>query len=120
MIADGKQAEAIGLIDRQLVQRRSDIADVFPIVVAHAERPLLRAAPAPMFLLSRLVRDSGIKVVLTGEGADEMFAGYDLFREGRARGERERGGDQGSVEHVAPHSLLEKWRLKPMFPPSFQ
>ncbi len=55
---------------------------VFPEVVAHAERPLLRTAPAPLFLLSRLVREAGIKVVLTGEGADEMFAGYDLFREG--------------------------------------
>jgi asparagine synthase (glutamine-hydrolysing) len=54
-------------------------------VVAHAERPLLRTAPAPLFLLSRLVRDAGIKVVLTGEGADEMFGGYDLFREGKVR-----------------------------------
>src|SRR6185503_4576866 len=42
-------------------------------------------APAPLFLLSRLVRRHGIKVVLTGEGADEMFAGYDLFREGKVR-----------------------------------
>ena len=41
--------------------------------------------PAPLFLLSRLVRESGIKVVLTGEGADEMFAGYDLFREAKVR-----------------------------------
>ena len=57
----------------------------FPDVVAHAERPLLRTAPAPMFLLSRAVRDSGIKVVLTGEGADELFAGYDLFREAKVR-----------------------------------
>jgi asparagine synthase (glutamine-hydrolysing) len=38
-----------------------------------------------MFLLSKLVQDAGIKVVLTGEGADEMFAGYDLFREARLR-----------------------------------
>jgi asparagine synthase (glutamine-hydrolysing) len=64
---------------------RADIAEVFPDVVRHAERPLLRAAPAPMFLLSRLVHESGTKVVLTGEGADEMFAGYDLFREGKVR-----------------------------------
>ena len=70
---------------REIVVRRQDIATAFPDVVAHAERPLLRTAPAPLFLLSKLVRDSGIKVVLTGEGADEMFAGYDLFREGKVR-----------------------------------
>ena len=51
----------------------------------HTERPILRTAPAPLFLLSQLVRDAGIKVVLTGEGADEMFAGYDLFREAKVR-----------------------------------
>lgn len=82
------QRSVAALIDsdhREVIVRRSDIAAVFPEVVAHAERPLLRTAPAPLFLLSRLVRDSGIKVVLTGEGADEMFAGYDLFREGKVR-----------------------------------
>ncbi len=62
-----------------------DIADVFPDVIRHAERPILRTAPAPLFLLSRLVRDNGYKVVLTGEGADEVFAGYDIFREARVR-----------------------------------
>jgi hypothetical protein len=47
---------------------RRDIAAVFPRVIAQTERPILRTAPAPLYLL---VRDSGIKVVLTGEGADE-------------------------------------------------
>ena len=70
---------------REIMVRRRDIAEVFPDVVQHAERPLLRTAPAPLYLLSRLVRGSGIKVVLTGEGADEMFAGYDLFREAKVR-----------------------------------
>ncbi len=78
-------AALIGSDHREVLVRRSDIAACFPDVVAHAERPLLRTAPAPLFLLSRLVRDAGIKVVLTGEGADEMFAGYDLFREGKVR-----------------------------------
>jgi asparagine synthase (glutamine-hydrolysing) len=64
---------------------RRDIAEIFPTVVAHTERPLLRTGPAPMYLLSRLVREQGVKVVLTGEGADEMFAGYDLFREAKVR-----------------------------------
>jgi asparagine synthase (glutamine-hydrolysing) len=78
-------AARIGSDHREVVVRRSDIAEAFPAVVFHAERPLLRTAPAPLYLLSRLVRDAGIKVVLTGEGADEMFAGYDLFREGKVR-----------------------------------
>ena len=57
------------------------IAAVFPTVVRHAETPLVRTAPAPLYLLSRLTREQGIRVVLTGEGADEMFLGYDLFKE---------------------------------------
>jgi len=75
----------IGSQHHEVVVSRRDIARVFPEVVYHAERPILRTAPAPLFLLSQLVRDCGIKVVLTGEGADEMFAGYDLFREGKVR-----------------------------------
>lgn len=78
-------SERLGTTHHELVVSRGDIARVFPQVIWHAERPILRTAPAPMFLLSRLVRDHGIKVVLTGEGADEMFAGYDLFREGAIR-----------------------------------
>ncbi|HEY0993853.1 MAG TPA: asparagine synthase (glutamine-hydrolyzing) [Kofleriaceae bacterium] len=79
------QALVAGALDtehHEIVVSGDDIAGAFPAVIRHAERPLLRTAPAPMFLLSRLVAGAGIKVVLTGEGADEMFAGYDLFREG--------------------------------------
>ncbi len=78
-------ARRLGSQHREVVVSRQDIARVFPEVVTHAERPLLRTAPAPLFLLSRLVRAEGIKVVLTGEGADEFFAGYDLYREARVR-----------------------------------
>lgn len=63
----------------------ADIGRVFPEVVWHAETPLLRTSPAPMFLLSGLVREKGFKVVLTGEGADEFLAGYDLFKEAKIR-----------------------------------
>ncbi len=78
-------AKFLGSEHHEVMVSRRDIATVFPDVVAHTERPILRTAPAPLFLLSRLVRDHGIKVVLTGEGADEMFAGYDIFREGKVR-----------------------------------
>jgi asparagine synthase (glutamine-hydrolysing) len=63
----------------------ADIAAVFPEVVRHAERPVLRTAPAPLYLLSGLVRQRGYKVVVTGEGADEVFGGYDIFKEAKVR-----------------------------------
>ena len=62
-----------------------DIGKVFSDVIWHAEVPILRTAPAPMFLLSKLVRENNFKVVLTGEGSDEIFAGYDIFKEDRVR-----------------------------------
>ncbi len=61
------------------------IGDVFPEVIWHAEAPLVRTAPAPLYCLSRLVRDSQYKVVLTGEGADEILGGYDIFKETKIR-----------------------------------
>ncbi len=62
-----------------------DIARVFPDVIRHAEFPILRTAPAPLFMLSQLVRESNIKVVLTGEGADEFLGGYNIFKEAKIR-----------------------------------
>jgi asparagine synthase (glutamine-hydrolysing) len=73
----------------------ADIARVFPQVVLHAEQPILRTAPAPLFLLAQLVRHSGFKVVLTGEGADEMLGGYDILKEAKIR--RFWGRDLSSV-----------------------
>jgi len=62
-----------------------DIAGSFPDAIRHTENPVLRTAPAPMRLLSRSVRDAGLKVVLTGEGADEVLGGYDIFKEAKVR-----------------------------------
>ncbi len=59
----------------------ADIGGVFPQVVWHTETPILRTAPAPLFMLSQLVRENDVKVVLTGEGGDELFLGYDIYRE---------------------------------------
>jgi asparagine synthase (glutamine-hydrolysing) len=78
-------AARLGTEHHEMVMTRAEIGRVFADVVRHTERPLLRTAPAPLFALSRMVREIGIKVVLTGEGADEMFAGYDIFREGAIR-----------------------------------
>lgn len=72
--------------DHQVVRAsHADIGRAFPDVIWHAEAPLLRTSPAPLFLLSRLVREHQFKVVLTGEGADEFLAGYDIFKEAKVR-----------------------------------
>jgi len=60
--------------------RSEHMGDHFSDAVYHAERPFANAHVVAKFLLSRAVRDSGVKVVLTGEGADEVFAGYPFFR----------------------------------------
>ena len=78
-------ASHLGTEHCEIVVSRADIAACFEDVIVHTERPVLRTAAAPLFLLSRLVRERGTKVVLTGEGADEVFAGYDLFREAKVR-----------------------------------
>ena len=66
-----------------------DIAEAFRHVVRHAETPLIRTAPVPLDLLARETRAQGITVVASGEGADELFWGYDLFKETVLRREAE-------------------------------
>ncbi len=61
------------------------IGSSLPECLWHCEKPILRTAPVPLFLLSKLVNQSGLKVVLTGEGADEVFGGYNIFREAKVR-----------------------------------
>jgi asparagine synthase (glutamine-hydrolysing) len=82
------QNEAVRFLDTEHEDFRcskNQIAEVFPEVIWHTEKPVLRTAPAPLYLLSRLVRNSGFKVVVTGEGADEMLGGYDIFKETKIR-----------------------------------
>jgi asparagine synthase (glutamine-hydrolysing) len=62
-----------------------DIGKYFSDAIYFGEKPIIRAAPVPLFLLSKKVREEGFKVVLTGEGADEIFGGYNIFRETKVR-----------------------------------
>lgn len=61
------------------------IAQQFIDTIWYAEKPMMRTAPAPLLALSGLVHSNNIKVVLTGEGADEMFGGYNIFKESLVR-----------------------------------
>ncbi len=63
----------------------NDIAENFEKTIWHTEAPILRTAPVPMGMLSSLVHKSKYKVVLTGEGSDEVLGGYDIFKEAKIR-----------------------------------
>jgi len=78
-------ARQLGTDMTRVVMDGPAIAELMPRVVYLSEKPTLRTAPAPLLKLSELVRASGYKVVLTGEGADEMFAGYDVFKLDKVR-----------------------------------
>ena len=76
---------AIGSDHRHVCCSGREIAARFPDVVRAAEVPLTRTGPAPLHALAADVRAAGCKVVLTGEGADEVLGGYDLFKEAKVR-----------------------------------
>jgi asparagine synthase (glutamine-hydrolysing) len=75
----------LGTEHHQILASNSKIRTHFADVAWHCEKPILRTAPVPLFLLSGLVKDQQFKVVLTGEGADEVFAGYNIFKEAKVR-----------------------------------
>lgn len=75
----------LGTRHRSIRCSTAEIGGQFSDVVWFSETPLVRTAAAPMLKLAGLVRDSGYKVVLTGEGSDEMLGGYDLFKEAKIR-----------------------------------
>ena len=60
--------------------RQSDLADHFFDATAYAEALCVNAHGVAKYLLSDAVRRAGYKVVLTGEGSDEIFGGYPHFR----------------------------------------
>jgi asparagine synthase (glutamine-hydrolysing) len=54
----------------------ADLPRFLPTLLWHLDEPVIGAAILPMFRVSELVRKSGIKVVMGGQGGDELFGGY--------------------------------------------
>lgn len=97
---------AIQTDHRAVVCSDEDIGELFPQVIWHTEVPMIRTAPAPLMMLSGLVRQNDYKVVLTGEGADELFAGYNIFKEAKIR--------RFWARH--PESVCRPFLLKKLYP----
>src|SRR5215813_13116193 len=60
--------------------RQDDLADNFADAIAQSETFCVNAHGVAKYLLSRAVREAGFKVVMTGEGSDEILGGYAHFR----------------------------------------
>lgn len=58
----------------------SDMADNFENALWHAEMPFANAHSVAKYLLCKYVQNQGMRAVLTGEGADEVFGGYPHYR----------------------------------------
>ncbi len=76
--------------------RQSDLADHFADATWQAETLCVNAHGVAKYLLSRAVRHAGYKVVLTGEGSDEILAGYPSFRRDMVL-HNSQGQDPGAV-----------------------
>ena len=75
-----QQAKYSGAAYHPVPITSQDLADSYGDAIWHAETIFSNGHGVAKFLLSRAVRDAGIKVVFTGEGADEMLGGYPPFR----------------------------------------
>lgn len=75
----------LGTNHQSVMFSKKQIPTIIKDVIYHTEVPLLRSGAFPMYVLADLVRSNDIKVVLSGEGSDELFGGYDIFREVKIR-----------------------------------
>ena len=75
-----QQAKFVGASYHPIPITGRDVADAYSDAIWHAETQMFNGHGVAKYLLSRAVRDAGIKVVFTGEGADEMLGGYPFFR----------------------------------------
>jgi asparagine synthase (glutamine-hydrolysing) len=72
-------ARAVGAEHREVVVSPSEFFDALPHLVWHEDEPIAFPSSVPLYFVSRLARED-VKVVLTGEGADELFLGYNRYR----------------------------------------
>jgi asparagine synthase (glutamine-hydrolysing) len=81
LIAAKKAADYIGTVHHEVHFTIQEALDALPDVIYHLETYDITTvrASTPMFLLSRVIKSMGIKMVLSGEGSDELFGGYLYF-----------------------------------------
>ena len=81
LIAAQKAADYIGTVHHEVHFSIQEALDALPDVIYHIETYDITTvrASTPMYLLARVIKSMGIKMVLSGEGSDELFGGYLYF-----------------------------------------
>lgn len=81
LIAAQKAADYIGTVHHEVHFTIQEALDALPDVIYHIETYDITTvrASTPMYLLARVIKSMGIKMVLSGEGSDELFGGYLYF-----------------------------------------
>ncbi len=73
-------ARQIGAEHHELVLTQADLEAVLPRMVYLQDEPIADPVCIPVYYVSRLARENGVKVCHVGEGADELFGGYPYWR----------------------------------------
>lgn len=76
--------------------------------VRHAEQPLSRTAPASSIALAATIEAQGTRAVLSGEGADELLCGYDLFKVAAIRDAWSKDRDGGEFAELLTHVMAHQ------------
>jgi asparagine synthase (glutamine-hydrolysing) len=92
-------AEHLGTVHHEQLVTDADAAGALPRIVAAMDEPLADYAALPTYLIARFAAQH-VKVVLTGEGADELFAGYRRYRRDRLLGPLANLGSPYQPSHV--------------------
>src|SRR5256712_4784159 len=72
-------AQSVGAEHREVIVSPGEFFDILPRLIWHEDEPIAFTSSVPLYFVSRLAQDH-VKVVLTGEGADELFLGYSWYR----------------------------------------
>lgn len=116
-----EMAEATGADQEVLRLTAADLyGDSFATVVWHAERTFYNTLSVAKWHMSRRVREAGFKVVVTGEGSDELFGGYPFFKRDMFLHGGEGQGRHGAAMEAANRAfrgaiLAEDGRSHPAF-----
>lgn len=73
-------ARRYGALHQDITMTAKDFRDLLPKYIWHMEEPVCEPPALALYLVSCLARESSVKVLLSGEGADEAFGGYQNYR----------------------------------------